>query len=87
LLVKAGFTPMEALQAATILPAKFLGQSDTLGTVEEGKAADMVLLEANPLEEITNVARVDAVVVNGRFLPRGVLRMMLANVEKATNAR
>ena len=87
LLVKAGFTPMEALQAATVLPAKFLGQSTTLGTVEKGKTADLVLLEANPLEDIMNAARVDAVVVNGRFLPKGVLRMMLANVEKEANAR
>lgn len=87
LLVKAGLTPMEALQAATINPAKFLGESDVLGTVEQGKIANLVLLEANPLEDISNIERIDAVVVNGRFLPKTVLRMMLANVEKAANLR
>lgn len=87
LLVKAGLTPLAALQAATINPAKFLGESDTLGTVERGKIASLVLLEANPLEDISNTERIDAVVVRGRFFPRSVLRMMLANVEKAANPR
>lgn len=87
LLVKAGLTPMEALQAATINPAKFLGESDTLGSVEQGKIADLVLLEANPLEDISNTERIAAVVVNGRFFPKTVLRMMLADVEKAANLR
>lgn len=87
LLVKAGLTPMEALQAATINPAKFLGESNTLGLVEEGKIANLVLLEANPLEDISNTERIEAVVVNGRYFPKMVLRMMLANVEKAANQR
>lgn len=87
LLVKAGLTPMEALQAATINPAKFLGESDTLGTVEKGKIADLILLEANPLEDISNTERIDGVVVNGIFFPRAVLRMMLANVERSANPR
>ena len=87
LLVKAGLTPMEALQAATINPAKFLGESDTLGTVEQGKIANLILLEANPLEDISNAGRINAVVVTGRFFPKTVLRMMLANVEKAANPR
>jgi imidazolonepropionase-like amidohydrolase len=78
---------MEALQAATINPAKFLGESDTLGTVEQGKIANLILLEANPLEDISNTERIDLVVVNGRFFPKTVLRMMLANVEKAANPR
>ncbi len=87
LLVKAGLTPMQALQAATINPAKFLGESATLGTVERGKIANLVLLEANPLENISNTERIDMVVVNGRLFPKMVLRMMLANVEKAANPR
>ena len=87
LLVKAGLTPMEALRAATINPAKFLGESDMLGTVEPGKIANLVLLEKNPLEDIRNTERIEGVVVNGRFFPKAVLRMMLANVEKAANPR
>ena len=87
LLVKAGLTPMEALRAATINPAKFLGESDTLGTVERGKIANLILLEKNPLEDISNTERIDGVVVNGMFFPRPVLRMMLANVQKAANPR
>ena len=62
-------------------------KSDTLGTVEQGKIANFILLEANPLEDISNAGRINAVVVTGRFFPKTVLRMMLANVEKAANPR
>src|SRR5205085_10375306 len=58
LLVQAGLTPLEALRAATINPAEFLSLSDSLGTVERGKTADLVLLEANPLENISNTQRI-----------------------------
>lgn len=81
--VAAGFTPMEALQTATINPAKFLGMEDRLGTVEKGKVADLVLLEANPLEDIRNTQKIAAVVVSGRYLSRTDLDGMLAAVEKA----
>lgn len=87
LLVEAGLTPMDALRAATINPANFLGEADTLGTVEPGKTANLVLLEANPLADIGNTQRIDAVVVNGRYFPKSALRMMLANVEKTANPR
>jgi imidazolonepropionase-like amidohydrolase len=85
LLVQAGLTSMEALQAATVNPAKFLGLSSTLGTVEKGKIADLVLLEANPLEDISNTQRIGAVVVNGRYLPKEALQRMLAEAEAAAN--
>jgi hypothetical protein len=81
LFVKAGLTPMEALQTATRNPAKFLGMLDWLGTVEKGKLADLVLLEANPLESISNTQRINAVVVNGRYLAKATLRKMLTNAE------
>ncbi|MEP7347242.1 MAG: amidohydrolase family protein, partial [Gemmatimonadaceae bacterium] len=64
--VQAGFTAFEALQSATIEPARFLGMLDSLGTVEVGKVADLVLLEANPLSDIRNAARPTLVVANGR---------------------
>ncbi|MFB3127758.1 MAG: amidohydrolase family protein, partial [Candidatus Acidiferrales bacterium] len=51
LLGQAGFTPMEALQAATRNPAEFLGKLGELGTIEEGKIADLVVLDADPLED------------------------------------
>src|SRR3984893_7815346 len=81
--VAAGFTPMEALQTATLNPAKFLGMDDRLGTIEKGKLADLVLLDANPLDDIRNTAKIAAVVVNGRYLSRADLDKMLAGAEMA----
>jgi imidazolonepropionase-like amidohydrolase len=81
--VAAGFTPMEALQTATRNPAKFLGMEDRLGTIEKGKLADLVLLAANPLDDIGNTQRITGVVVNGRYLTRGDLDQVLAGVEQA----
>ena len=69
LLVEAGFTPLEALQAATSRPAEFLGKLDSLGTIEPGKTADLVLLDANPLEDISHTRKINAVVLGGKFLP------------------
>lgn len=85
--VAAGFTPLEALQTATLNPAKFLAMEDRLGAIEKGKLADMVLLDANPLDDIRNTQRIAGVVVNGRYLSRKDLDMMLANVEKAAASR
>jgi imidazolonepropionase-like amidohydrolase len=84
--VAAGFTPMEALQTATLNPAKFLGMAD-LGTIEKGKLADLVLLDANPLDDIRNTQKIAAVIVNGRYLSRADLDKMLAGVEAAANAK
>ena len=83
LFVQAGLTPMEALQTATRNPAIYLGLSDLVGTVEIGKKADLVLLEANPLENISNTKRINAVVVNGKLIPRVTLDKMLKDAEAA----
>ena len=80
LFVKAGFTPLEALQTATINPAVYLSRSDSLGSIEKGKLADMVLLDADPLEDIANTRHIAAVVFNGRFLSKQDLQQMLSNV-------
>lgn len=81
LLVKAGMTPMAALQAATLNPARFLGREKDLGTVEQGKIADVVLLEGNPLEDIRNTQKINSVVVRGKLISKGELERMLASVE------
>ncbi|HYY56555.1 MAG TPA: amidohydrolase family protein [Pyrinomonadaceae bacterium] len=81
LFVQAGMTPLEALRTATYNPAKYLGLLDSLGTVERGKIADLLLLEADPLENISNTQRISAVVVNGKYLPKKRLQKMLADVE------
>ena len=75
--VAAGFTPEEALQTATINPAKFLGMEDKLGTIEQGKLADLVLLDANPLDDIRNTQKIAGVITNGRYLSRSDLDKML----------
>src|SRR5580700_502008 len=84
--VAAGFTPLEALQTATLNPARFLGVEDKLGTIEQEKLADLVLLDANPLDDIRNTQKIAAVVVNGRYLSRHDLDQMLAGVEAAARA-
>jgi len=87
LLVQAGLTPAEALQTATRNPADFLGVSDSVGTIERGKFADLVLLEANPLENIENTQRINAVIINGRYIPKSELQTMLAHVEVTASHR
>jgi len=82
--VAAGFTPVEALQTATLLPARFLGKEDAYGTVAKGKAADLVLLDADPTQDVRNTQRIAAVVANGRVFTRADLDGILAGVEKYT---
>jgi imidazolonepropionase-like amidohydrolase len=67
LLVQAGLPPLEALQSATRDAARFMGVSNTSGTIERGKFADLVLLTANPLSDISNTRLIDAVFLRGRL--------------------
>src|SRR5215470_3757471 len=85
--VAAGFTPMEALQTATLNLAKFLKIEDRLGTIEKGKLADMVLLDANPLDDIRNTQKIAGVIVNGRYLSRAKLDKMLTGVEQSATTK
>jgi len=77
LLVRAGLTPLEALQASTTNPAIFLGEEKTLGTVEVGKTANLVLIEANPLTDIRNTQRIKAVILKGEYIPKERLESLL----------
>jgi hypothetical protein len=81
--VEAGFTPMESLQTATSNPAKFLGMETSLGSVEPGKIADLVMLHGNPLEDIRNTRTITAVIANGRLFDRAALDLLLTQVESA----
>jgi len=83
LFVEAGYTPAEALRAATLAPAQFLGREGDFGTVEPGKIADLVLLDADPLVDIRNTRRIQAVVLHGRFLDRNALDEILSRLEAA----
>ena len=76
---KAGFTPLEALQTATINPAIFLERSNDFGTVETGKIANLVLLTDNPLDNIGNTRNIASVFVNGKHFEGDSLK---ANLEK-----
>jgi imidazolonepropionase-like amidohydrolase len=82
LLVRAGLTPMEALQAATLNAGKYLDLPDT-GTIEKGKRADLVLLDSNPLVDIKNTRTIQSVVLAGRYFSRTDLDHLLHQVEEA----
>ena len=83
LFVRAGLTPMEALRTATINPARLLGFASWTGSIQEGKAADLVLLDADPLKEIANTNKISAVVVKGKLLRRSDLDDLLHAAEAA----
>jgi imidazolonepropionase-like amidohydrolase len=83
LFVRAGLSPLEALRTATYNPAKFFGMQDSMGTIEQGKVADLVLLEANPLEDIRNTKKIAAVVIGGKILKKAELKDILSRVETA----
>jgi hypothetical protein len=74
----AGLTPAEALAAATAKSARVVGLADSLGSIDAGKIADMVVLDANPLTDIANTKRISAVVANGRLFDRAALDRLLA---------
>jgi len=74
LMVKAGLTPMQAIRAATINGARLLGVDKRLGSLEAGKVADFIVLNADPLSDITNTLKIDSVWMNGRQVDRNSLK-------------
>jgi len=85
-LVEAGLTPMQALQASTKNPAEFLGKLQTQGTIEQGKFADLLLLDASPLDDIHNTQKIRALVLRGKLWDRTALDGLLVSVEKFAGA-
>jgi len=86
-LVKAGLPPVAALQGATRNSAQFLGRAHEAGTVEPGKLADLVLLDADPLEDIRNTRRIAAVVANGKLYSGEMISNMLAQAERTARTQ
>jgi imidazolonepropionase-like amidohydrolase len=82
-----GMSPMEALASATRQPAEWLGLADSLGTIEPGKVADLVLLDADPMDDITNTQRIAAVVVRGKLFQRRDLEALLDAVAAMPDQR
>lgn len=83
LLVEAGMSAPAALRAATLGPAEFLAATDSMGTVDVGHVADLVLLRANPLSDIRATREIEAVVLRGRYLNRNELDSLLAKARVA----
>lgn len=78
LMVGAGFSPLEALRTATVNPAEYFGHRNEFGSVEKGRAADLVLLNRNPLKNIENTKDIFAVIVDGRYLSNAELEKLKA---------
>lgn len=83
---EAGIPAPDVLRAATIVPARFCGVEDTLGTVAEGKTASLVLLSADPLADVANASRIEGVFLRGRYFDRAALEALLASVRTAVAA-
>jgi imidazolonepropionase-like amidohydrolase len=80
-LVLAGLTPADALFAATVAPPEYFGLSEQYGSVAPGKTADLLLLDANPLEDIRNTQRIHAVIFNGNLYDRAKLDGIATHVQ------
>jgi hypothetical protein len=81
-LVAAGLSPLEAIQTATLNPAIVLGKTSDFGSIEAGKTADMLLLDADPLTDIRNTQRIVGVVIDGKLLRRTDLDRLLRDAEQ-----
>ena len=82
LLVESGLTPLAALQAATINPAKFMRRTADIGSIEPGKIASLLLLRADPLADIHNTTQIEAVWFEGKYFDQAALAAMLDKVKQ-----
>jgi imidazolonepropionase-like amidohydrolase len=87
LYVKAGLTPQQALASSILAGPKFLGHADRYGSVARGKAADLLILDANPLRSVAATRRINAVVLHGKLLDRAALDRLLADARTAPASR
>jgi imidazolonepropionase-like amidohydrolase len=85
--VAAGFTPLQALQTATLNPAKFINRLNDFGTVQPGRIADLVLLEANPLADIANTRKIKAIVTDGRYMSQQDLTQLQTKLRQLAATR
>ena len=81
MLVRAGMSPLEALHSATVRPAEFFSLQDEMGTIDVGRKADLVLLDADPLADISNTRRISAVVSKGEYYTVDTLRRMVTELQ------
>jgi imidazolonepropionase-like amidohydrolase len=82
---QAGLTPMEALQTATLNPAKFLGRDKDAGTIERGKIADLVVLESDPLADLSKRPLISGVMQSGKYYSRAELQKLVINAASVMN--
>jgi hypothetical protein len=87
LLVESGFSPADAIRAATLWPAEFLGIAENFGSIATGKRADVLLLDRNPLANIGHTQGIRAVVLDGRLLQRADLDRLLEAATDVTKPR
>lgn len=80
--VRGGMSPLEALKAATVTPATALGYIKDIGTIEEGKLADLVILNENPLVDIGNTDEIDKVMLNGRLYEAATMNEVVTGASK-----
>ncbi|MGE0405499.1 MAG: amidohydrolase family protein [Candidatus Korobacteraceae bacterium] len=84
MMVQCGFTPYEVLDSATVKAAEYFGTSAEVGTIASGKRADLMLLEANPLEDIVSVVRRAGVMVRGHWIPESEIQQRLARYAESS---
>ena len=82
-LAAAGLSPLEILQMTKLNGAQFLNREASMGTIDEGKKADLVLLDGNPVDAVANLDRIAAVVLKGRYFSKDALDKMKSDVAGA----
>jgi Amidohydrolase family len=82
-LADAGLTPLEVLQATTLNPAEFLNRQTTMGTVDEGKNADLVLLDSNPIADVSSLDKISGVVLRGKYFSKEAIERMKSDIAAA----
>lgn len=80
MLVAGGLTPLDVLQMTTLNGAQFMNRESSTGTVDEGKNADLVLLDANPIADVANLDKISAVFLRGKYLPKAALDRLKSDV-------